>query len=137
MTFGEKLRQLRQAKGVTQTEVADAIGISKISYINYEKHGKYPRTRARYQALADYFNVDRNYLLTENENFILGAGKAYGPRGAKQAMALTNELVGMFAGGELSDEDREAVLHTLQDAYWKAKEINRKKYGKKNAAAKE
>lgn len=35
----------------------------------------------------------------------------------KRAKALAQELIGMFAGGELTDEDKDAVMLTLQRAY--------------------
>ena len=37
----------------------------------------------------------------------------------------------MFAGGELSDQDREAVMRSLEKAYWLAKEDNQKYTPKK------
>jgi len=48
----------------------------------------------------------------------------------KQATALVSELSGLFAGGELTEEDRDAVMQSLQEAYWLAKKENRK-YGRK------
>ncbi len=32
----------------------------------------------------------------------------------------------MYAGGELAEEDMEAMMRAFQEAYWKAKEKNRK-----------
>ena len=52
-------------------------------------------------------------------------------RGMAQAKELVSQLTGMFAGGELSDEDREAVMRSLERAYWLAKEDNQKYTPKK------
>lgn len=39
----------------------------------------------------------------------------------------------LFAGGELSDEDKELVMKSLYDIYWDAK-LKNSKYAKNNAA---
>ena len=126
MNFGEKLLQLRTTRHLTQEEVAKAIGITRRSYLDYENGSRYPRTRDKYEALAKFFDVDVNYLYTENEEFLDEAAKKYGYRGRKQANALVNELAGMFAGGELTDEDKTAVMMDIQRAYWFCKEDNKK-----------
>lgn len=41
------------------------------------------------------------------------------------------ELSGMFAGGELSDADKDAVMIALQKAYFDCKEDNKKYTPKK------
>lgn len=131
MKFGEKLRQLRTEKGVSQAEAARAAGVSQRSYASYEREGKYPRKRETYGALAQFFNVDINYLLTEDESFIADASEQYGPRGKRQAEQLVAELSGMFAGGELSESDMDAVMIALQRAYFDCKKDNQKYTPKK------
>ena len=126
MKFGEKLVALRQQKGVSQGDVAAAIGMSRRNYIAYEQGGRYPRKRDVYAALAEYFGVDQNYLLTEDETFIVAASDQYGARGKRQAEQLVAELSGMFAGGELSESDKDAVMIALQKAYFDCKQDNKK-----------
>lgn len=131
MKFGEKLRQLRTSKGATQEAVAKACGVSRRTYIGYEQEGRYPKNRDMYSALADYFGVETNYLLTEDEDFISSASEQYGNRGKRQAEALVTELSGMFAGGELSETDMDAVMIALQKAYFDCKKDNKKYTPKK------
>jgi transcriptional regulator with XRE-family HTH domain len=131
MKFGEKIKQLRTNKGASQEETAKACGISRRTYIGYEQEGRYPRNREVYSRLADFFDVDQNYLLTEDENFVTSAAERYGSRGKHQAEQLVTELSGMFAGGELSEEDKDAVMLALQKAYWACKEDNKKYTPKK------
>jgi len=126
MNFAEKIRQLRSQKGLSQEAVAKAIGVTRRTYISYELDGRYPKKRERYAQLAEVFDVDINYLYTENEDFLNKASNQYGPRGMRQANALVSELSGLFAGGELSDDDRDAVMQSLQEAYWLAKKENKK-----------
>ena len=131
MKFGEKLVKLRIKKGITQAQTADIIGISRRTYINYETKGSYPRDREIYKKLADLFECDHNYLLTEDEEFVINASKKYGTNGRREAEKLVSQLCGMFAGGELSEEDRDAVMRALTDAYFECKEENKKYTPKK------
>mgnify|MGYP004527492339 CR=1 len=59
------------------------------------------------------------------------AGSAYGTRGKQQAQALIAEVSGLFAGGDMAEEDMDEMMKAIQDAYWIAKEKNRKYTPKK------
>lgn len=131
MKFGEKLKKLRSEKNVSQEEAAKAAGVSRRTYISYEQEGRYPRNRQVYAALAEFFGVNPNYLLTEDEEFVSAAADQYGTRGKRQAEQLVAELSGMFAGGELSESDKDAVMIALQKAYFDCKQDNKKYTPKK------
>jgi transcriptional regulator with XRE-family HTH domain len=55
--FGERMRQLRKRKGVSQKEMADAIGVSA-AYLSALEHGKRGKpTWPLVQKIIGYFNV--------------------------------------------------------------------------------
>ena len=114
MKFSEKVRALRTQKNLTQKECAEAIGVTIRTYKSYEVDGRYPRKRELYQKLAELFGVETNYLLTEDEEFVTEASEQYGSRGMKQAEALLAEMSGLFAGGELTESDRDAIMIAMQ-----------------------
>ena len=126
MKFSDKIRTLRTEQNKTQKETAEYCGVSLRTYISYEQDGRYPRKREIYDKLAEFFGTDKNYLLTEDEEFISTASDRYGKRGRQQAEALVAELSGLFAGGELSESDRDAVMIALQKPYFDCKEDNKK-----------
>lgn len=128
MTFGERIRELRTQKGLTQPQLADSIGVSVRTVKSYELGTSLPKTRETYQKLAEFFDVNINYLLAKDEQFILDAGATYGPRGKhkQQAHALIAEVSGLFAGGGIAEEDMDEMMKAIQDAYWIAKERNKK-----------
>ena len=126
MKFAEKIRQLRQQQHRTQREAAEYCGISLRTYMAYEQNGRYPRRREIYDKLAAFYGVDKNYLMTEDEEFVSEACAQYGERGRQQAEQLVAQLSGLFAGGELSENDRDAVMLALYKAYFECKEENRK-----------
>ena len=128
MQFGDKFRQERKKQGLTQKEAAQGLGINVRMITRYENNLAFPRTKEAYKKIADFFDVDVNYLLTEDEEFAVEASEKYGSRGMKQARALLDDMSGLFAGGTLSDEDRDTVMKAMQDIYWEAKQRNADKY---------
>jgi hypothetical protein len=56
---------------------------------------------------------------------------SYGARGKKQAEALMADVTGLFAGGDMADEDLDEFMKQVQAAYWTAKEKN-KKYARRD-----
>lgn len=57
-----RLKELRLAKGMTQSEVAKVIGYSSLSYSRYEKGEREPDISTLCK-LADFFEVSVDYLL--------------------------------------------------------------------------
>lgn len=128
MTFGEKFKAERERMGLKQQEIADKLGINRRMITRYENGLSFPRSRDAYKKIADLFGVEVNYLLTEDEQFVVDAGAQYGSRGRKQAQELIADMSGLFAGGTLSPQDEDAVMKALQEIYWQAKEKNTEKY---------
>ncbi|MFI3326119.1 MAG: XRE family transcriptional regulator [Clostridia bacterium] len=131
MKFGEKIRTERNKLNLSQQELAKKLGVSLRTITNYETANMYPKKREIYTKLAEVFNVDINYLLTENEEFVITAQEQYGAKGAKQANDLVNQMGALFAGGELTANDKDAVMRALQEIYWESKEENKKYTPKK------
>lgn len=131
MKFGDKVRQARKAKGMTQIELANELGTSLRTITGYETGGMYPKKREIYYKLSEIFDKTETYFINEEEEFITEAGSKYGSSGKRQAEILVNQISGLFSGGQLNDEDKDAVIKALMDAYWESKKDNTKyKQGK-------
>lgn len=64
--FPTRLRELRKAKGYTQQELADILGLSKQTIYEYEKGRRYPKGKEITPTLvkiANCFSVSIEYLL--------------------------------------------------------------------------
>ena len=130
MTFGEKIKNLRISINKTQAEAAKGIGISKRALQQYEAGETIPRFDRIYDQAAEYYHVPVEFLKNESEDdFKKCAEYGYGIKGKKQAEDLANEIAGLFAGGELSEEDADKIMHVMEEAYW---EIKLKKKNKDN-----
>lgn len=138
MNFGEKLKDLRTQRGWSQEELAKKLGLTRRTVISYEKGSSYPRTRDAYRKIADTFNVDINFLMTENEEFMMEVGAQFGQRGQMQANDILNRTKELFAGGTLSAEDQKAFALEMQkifmDSKNEAKKFTPKKYRTSNNA---
>ena len=131
MRFGEKLRKFRTEKGMTQAELAKEAGLGLNTISNYESGRTYPQNREVYTTLANILGVNPDNLHNENDDFITEATAQYGSRGARQAKKLLDEVTGLFAGGELADEDMREMVDAIQEAYLIAKKNNKKYTPKK------
>ena len=114
MKFGEKVRAEREKRKLSQAAVAQEIGVSRFTLINYESGKSHPQDRDIYFKLAEFFAVDVNYFLTEDEEVITEAAKRYGRKGDAQAEAVIEQASALFAGGNLSERAQSAFIREMQ-----------------------
>lgn len=61
MIFPERLKQLRQKKGLTQQEIADLVHVNRVTYTNWEKGNREPNFEMVLK-LADLLEVSLDWL---------------------------------------------------------------------------
>lgn len=66
-TFGERLKQLRLEKNLTQKQVADFLQITVTAYQNYE-YDKRELNISSLKIIADYFDVSIDYLVGRSDD---------------------------------------------------------------------
>ena len=66
MNFGSVLKQLRQEYHLTQKQLAEVLGLSESTIGMYERGQREPDFETA-EAIADYFNVDMDYLYGRTE----------------------------------------------------------------------
>ena len=64
--FGERLKQLRRERKVSQKELAEYLGISTRGYQFYESEDNEPNIKTLL-ALADFYGVTTDYLLGRSD----------------------------------------------------------------------
>ena len=65
--FGKRLKALREAKGLKQREMAEAMGLKLRQYQRYE-YGEIGVPLEALNFFADYFGVTTDYLLGRSED---------------------------------------------------------------------
>ena len=83
MTFGEKIKAERKKLGLTQIELGERIGVTNRVITSYENGKSFPRTREAYKKIADALGVNVNYLLSDDDAFVMEAEEQFGYRGKK------------------------------------------------------
>ena len=130
MAFAENLKEKRAQSGLTQAELAMKAGVTARTIQNYELGTRKPGNMVIVQRIADALGTTTEYLLSNGETLVVAAHERGGARAAKDINELVSEVTGMFAGGKLSDDALDGAMRALNEAYWIAKDKN-KKYGRK------
>ena len=131
MKFAEKLRKVRQARELSQSQLAKEIGVTTRTLQYYESGERFPKNRDIIDKLVKVLNVDEDSLMDEETAFVLNASQTYGPRGVDQALGMVNGIRALAAGGQLDEDELDIVMKSMQEAYWDAKEYNRRYVNKR------
>ena len=62
MNISDRIQSLRKAKGITQEQLADAVGVSRQAVSKWEAEQSVPDLE-RVVAMAEYFDVTTDYIL--------------------------------------------------------------------------
>ena len=119
MTFSEKLQRARKNKSMTQAELAEKIGVTARSVQNYELGARYPK-RDILAKICKVLGV-RIETLVGSDDFLGIVEAEDGAAGVASAKELLSCAGALFAGGELSERDKDKVMLALQNIYWKEK----------------
>lgn len=141
MTFSDKIKRAREIADLTQQELADSIGVSKRTIASYESQGAVPR-RSTLAKLARALKVSVKYLSDdactdpladiEQDDYVAEARALYGEKGARDMEGLLAANTALFAGGELSQEQKDAFFEAVTKAYFACKSEAKEKFGRKN-----
>lgn len=66
--LGNRLKELREEKGLTQKQVAAALYLNSVTYLHYEKSQREPPLSVLIN-MADYFGVSTDYLLGVSDTY--------------------------------------------------------------------
>ena len=139
-SFAEKVFDARTELGFSQSQLGERVGVSLRSILAYEKGEKTPRPSTVLK-LARVLNVSVKFLTDENcenplediekDGYIEEARERYGAKGSRDLDTLIRENCALFAGGELSADEKEVFFEALTKAYIASKEEARIKFSPK------
>ena len=132
MLFKERLKEKRHEANLTQAELAKKAGVSTRTIQNYELGSRKPYQIEVVQKIADALSTTTEDLLGSSGMMVAEAHEKGGAKAARDIDELVSEVTGLFAGGTLSEESLEGAMKALNDAYWIAKEKNKKYTPKKH-----
>lgn len=90
MTLGEKLKNLRNERGLYQRDVARALDMAITTISGYERDDRRPNPETLKQ-LADYYGVTIDYLVSSSDNTVDALEEEF-PEGIQVLRRATKEL---------------------------------------------
>ena len=136
-SFAEKVRDARIELGLTQIQLGELCDISGRAIQTYEKGEKTPRD-ATMLKLAKALHVSVKFLSDENcvnpvediekDGYIEDARERYGEKGSRNILALLDDNQALFAGGEISEEQKDEFFQAIMAAYLTSKEEAKKRF---------
>ena len=126
MEFKDRLKARRHILGISQEELAKKSGVTGRTIQNYELGTRKPQNIETAQKLALALDTTVEYLLGNDGLLVTEAYERGGARSARDINALVSEISGLFAGGEIAEDEKDGIMAALNLAYWMAKEKNKK-----------
>lgn len=138
--LGDRLRQQRNRRKLTQEDVARRIGVARTTYAMYEQNSREPDNETL-QKLADFFDVSIDYLLgrTDDPTPPENTSQPYYALTERDQRDIARDLERMmsdlesdesmaFYGEPMDEETRQLIRISLENSMRLAKEMAKKKY---------
>lgn len=137
-TIGDKLKALRLSKKITLAALSRSSGLSDRAIRYIENNERQPGIDA-IKKLSAALDVSTSYFMDDDlfqeeadkEEVLAEAKEKYGSRGKAQAERIYQQMQALFAGGQLSEEDRSAFRDLMIDLFFETKEEAKKYTPKK------
>lgn len=116
--FSKRLKALREMNGLTQKELANEVGLTLRTIQNYELGLSMPKSKSTVARISEYFQVPISSLFEPEDFYVMDAEEKGGQEAGAEMRILLSDMTALFAGGTLSDEDKDMVMQTMNDLYW-------------------
>ena len=123
MQLGDRIKKLREDKGLTQADVCLALNIAQSTLANYETNFRSPKMDVLI-AIANYYGVSVDYLLGRTDIPFVDTAKR-----PKDLNRFLQQAEIIFDGDthNLDDKERALVMKSLEVAFAAAKKANKRK----------
>lgn len=134
--FGQRLKELRLSKGITQKELATIAGVDRTSIGKYESRNVVPNLEVIY-LLADYFGVTIDYLLGREPNEDKkNSLPPLNQKDEKDISAALDKILNnleceealSFYGEPMDEHTKELIKLSLENSMKMAKQMAKKKF---------
>jgi len=122
MEFGEKIKAKRCELKMSQQMLAEKSGLSLRTIQNYESGQRHPANIAIVKDIANVIGVSYEYLLDDKSQYVIDAALRGGEKAALDIDGILTNIQGLFAGGRLSQDDKDKVMRAINEIYWESKE---------------
>ena len=132
-TIGDKLKALRLSRRMTLTALSRASGLSDRAIRYIENNERQPGVDA-VKKLSAALEVDSDYFMDDDlfrqelrkDEVLAQAREKYGARGMAQARRIYESAKGLYAGGRLSEDERDTFRDLMMEIFFESKEEAKK-----------
>ena len=89
---------------------------------NYESGQRHPANISIVKKIAKALKVGHEYLLDDAAQYVIDAAARGGENAAHDVDRLLSDIQVLFAGGELTPQDKDKVMRAINEIYWESKE---------------
>ncbi len=127
MTLGDKIKMLREEKGLSQDELAIAAGTTKATVSRYENGLRQPKLDIL-SRIAQVLDANVELLdLSKDIGEPLPSLDENIAEDKEQYSKFMERANTFFMNDEVAEEDKEAFFRDISQLYWQSREINRQK----------
>lgn len=112
-TIGERIKELRCEKGLSQLEFSNKLNVSNTTLSMYESNKRIPSDDIK-EKIANYFDVSIDYLMCRTNQRNTGSKEQL-----DHDEFMENVKVQFM---DASEKDRDAIYRKISELYWDAKE---------------
>lgn len=131
--IGERIKELRKSKGLTQEELGKIIGVQKSAVLKYENGSVQNLKRTTIAKLADFFKVPPYYLMgfdsDEKEDDVISKYNLT-PNELSEYNRIMEMNLLMFNNRKISKDDKEKLEKTLKEIFIKSLLLKREEENK-------
>lgn len=121
LPFGEKVRELRKGKRLSQNALAKIAGVSPRTIFGYEAGTTYPRTASTLNRLAEALGVTGE-VLADSTHPLKSLANSPGNQSAEtQCQMITQQAVSLLLDDHLPDAQKDDMVQAILNAYWESR----------------
>lgn len=122
--FGERLRKLREEKGLTQAELGRLIGVSDRVVGYYEANVRFPKKPDTLRKISLVFKESVDDLLGINLRSEQMTEEYFRSDAWRKAKELLRDIQAVFISNELSEEDKVEFFRLITEMYFGTRKQN-------------
>lgn len=111
IVIGKKLKQLREGRKLTQSQISDIVGLSRASICNIER-GYRAISVKDLKVLANYYDVDMNFFYEDEAS-------------KNEVISLLERAKELFKNPALNEKDKDQLYQEIMRLYLAAKDDNK------------
>lgn len=139
--FSQKVKERRDILNLSQKQLAEQSGVCLRTIASYEAGERFPHPAQLYK-LAKALGVSTCYLKDDtvtdpafgldHMDYVEEMRQKSGSKAARSLDDMLRENAALFAGGSISEKEKDAYFQALMKAYLECKEAAKQTFGRKN-----